>query len=234
MFSSSPISPLDRLRWLSGLLLALAGTSVSAGLSLSATLEQYLAVQTQGLPGKVTYTIGALDHYARQTPCSAYEAFLPAGSRLWGRTNVGVRCLSPTVWTVYVPVQVRIAGTYLLTARRLTAGEIVAAGDLVTQEGDLGSLPAGVLNDHSQAIGKTIKNSIAAGQPLRGDVLASPWVIQQGQSVKLVTTGAGFTASNEGKALNNAVEGQVAQVRTASGQVISGVARGPGVVEVSY
>jgi flagella basal body P-ring formation protein FlgA len=40
--------------------------------------------------------------------------------------------------------------------------------------------------------------------------------------------------ANEGKALNNAFEGQVAQVRLSSGQVISGVARQDGQVEVNH
>jgi flagella basal body P-ring formation protein FlgA len=90
------------------------------------------------------------------------------------------------------------------------------------------------VTDPAQAIGKTVRNGIAAGQPLRSDLLSAPWLVQQGQSVKLLSRGAGFTVSNEGKALNNATEGQIAQVRTASGQVVSGVARSPGVVEVSY
>jgi flagella basal body P-ring formation protein FlgA len=40
--------------------------------------------------------------------------------------------------------------------------------------------------------------------------------------------------SSEGKALNNASDGQVVQVRAASGQTISGIARPGGMVEVSY
>ncbi|WP_308240121.1 flagellar basal body P-ring formation chaperone FlgA [Candidatus Accumulibacter contiguus] len=135
---------------------------------------------------------------------------------------------------MYVPVQVRIAGNYLVTARQLTPGQVVNSADLRAQSGDLGALPASVVTDPAQAIGKTVRNGIAAGQPLRSDLLSAPWLVQQGQSVKLLSRGAGFTVSNEGKALNNATEGQIAQVRTASGQVVSGVARSPGVVEVSY
>ncbi len=147
---------------------------------------------------------------------------------------VGIRCLAPKVWTVYVPVQIRITGNYLVTARQLTPGQVVASADLRTQSGDLGALPANVVTDPAQAIGKTVRNGIAVGQPLRSDLLTAPWLVQQGQSVKLLSSGVGFTVSNEGKALNNATEGQIAQVRTASGQVVSGVARSPGVVEVSY
>ena len=215
-------------------LLTVANTGVFAQPSLPAAVDNYLRVQTQGLPGKVTYTVGQLGQHAQSAPCSAYQPFLPQGSRLWGRTTVGVRCLAPTAWTVYVPVQISIAGSYLVSARQLKRGEVLSAADVFTQSGDLGALPASVVTDPAQALGMTVKNGVAAGQPLRSDLLTAPWAVQQGQSVKLLSIGAGFSVSNEGKALNNATDGEIAQVRTASGQVVSGVARPGGVVEVTY
>ena len=110
----------------------------------------------------------------------------------------------------------------------------MGASDVVVRKGDLGTLPANILTDPAQAIGKTVKSGAAAGQPLRSDALIAPWAVQQGQNVKLVTKGAGFSASSEGKSLNNATEGQVVQVRTGSGQSVSGIARAGGVVEISY
>jgi flagellar basal body P-ring formation protein FlgA len=52
--------------------------------------------------------------------------------------------------------------------------------------------------------------------------------------VMLVTVGNGFSISAEGNAMTKATEGQVVQVKVASGQVISGVARSDGKVEVNY
>ena len=83
----------------------------------------------------------------------------------------------------------RSGGTVLL---------LTVAADVLAQSGDLGALPASVLTDPTQAIGKTVRNGIAAGQPLRSDLLTAAWAVQQGQSVKLLSTGAGFTISNEG------------------------------------
>lgn len=226
-----------RLRRLPGwlcALLAVSGSPLYAQTSLSTAIDQFLRVQTQGLPGKVTYSVGQLEQRAQLAECNAFEPFLPPGSRLWGRATLGVRCLGPSAWTVYVPVQVKISGSYLVTARQLAPGQTVSSADLLSQSGDLGALPATVITDPAQAIGKTIRNGIAAGHPLRSDLLTAAWVVQQGQSVRLLSTGTGFTVSNEGKALNNATEGQIAQVRTASGQVVSGVARSGGIVEVSY
>lgn len=202
--------------------------------SLAATLDHYLSIQTQGLPGQVTYSIGHIDSHTQLRPCSSFEPFLPTGSRLWGKSTVGVRCLAPSAWTVYVPVQVKISGNYLIAARQVTAGQALVAEDIVIRSGDLSSFPANIVTDQAQALGKTAKNRIAAGQPLRSDFLIAPWAVQQGQSVKLVSKGSGFSVSSEGKALNNASDGQVAQVRTSSGQTVSGIARPGGMVEVTY
>ncbi|HWI14190.1 MAG TPA: flagellar basal body P-ring formation protein FlgA, partial [Burkholderiales bacterium] len=48
------------------------------------TAEQFVARETAGLPGRVTYTVGALDAQLAVPACQAAEAFLPAGGRLWG------------------------------------------------------------------------------------------------------------------------------------------------------
>jgi flagella basal body P-ring formation protein FlgA len=98
-----------------------------------------------------------------------------------------------------VSVEIRIFGSYLVTARPLVAGQIVGSADLLVREGDLGVLPASILTDPDQAIGMQVRSGMAAGLPLRSELLSAPWAVQQGQSVRLLTSGAGFTISNEGK-----------------------------------
>lgn len=76
--------------------------------------------------------------------------------------------------------------------------------------------------------------AIGAGQPLRADWLRAPVAVQQGQIVKLFARGNGFSVSHDGRALATAQSGQTVQIRTGSGQVVSGVARPGGLVEVMY
>jgi flagella basal body P-ring formation protein FlgA len=84
------------------------------------------------------------------------------------------------------------------------------------------------------AIGKTVIIGASTGQAFRHDMLRAPQVIQQGQTVKLMAKGNGFQVTSEGKALANATLGQMVSVRTQSGQVISGIAKQNGVVEVNF
>ena len=117
-------------------------------------------------------------------------------------------------------------------ARPVSQGQTVTEADFTLRSGDLTQLPASVLTEPAQALGKTVAVTLAAGQPLTRDMLRAPLILQQGQSVLLQSSGSGFRVTAQGKALNNAYEGQVAQVRTASGLTVSGLARAGGIVEI--
>lgn len=195
-------------------------------------VEQFLRSASAGLPGQVSISVGAVDARNQLPPCERLEAFLPAGIRAWGRINVGVRCLQPAPWTIYVPAQVAVLGDYLVVAQPLRAGQIVGPADLRRESGDLTEQPASVLTDPAQAQGHPTRYALAAGQPLRAEMLRLPPAVQQGQKVRVVSAGPGFQVSNEGVALNTVGEGQVAQVRLPGGQVLSGIARPGGVVEI--
>jgi flagella basal body P-ring formation protein FlgA len=215
---------------LASLVLFFAAPSVPAQeAALRGAVEDFIRAQTRGLPGEMRHTIHAINN-AR--PCDAFEPFIPPGNRLWGRSTVGVRCLSPSVWTIYLQVNVSVTGNYLVATRRLATGSLISPNDIAIRSGEITAFPATILTDPSQAIGKTVKNGIVAGQPFRSDSLIAPWAIVQGQTVRTISKGSGFSVTSEGKALNNANEGQIVQVRTPSGQMLSGFARAGGIVEV--
>lgn len=199
---------------------------------VKAAAEQFLKQQSAGLPGKVTITIGELDPRLALAPCPALQAFQQPGARPWGKTTVGVKCTAP-VWTVYLQAQVSVAASYIASGVPLAQGQPVEASQLVTLQGDIAALPNGVATDMAQVVGKTPTVSLPAGVPLRLDSLKAKPVVQQNQTVQVVTTGAGFRVSAEAKALGTAGEGQVVQVRMPRGAVISGVARAGGLVELT-
>jgi len=202
--------------------------------ALRAVVEQFLQTQTAGLPGEVTVKVGAIDARTALAACPAPEAFLQPGARAWGKTTVGVRCTAPSTWTLFVQAQVNVKAEYVAAALPLAQGQAIEAGQLVLVKGDIAAMPNGIVTDMAQAIGRTPTVSLAAGTPLRLDGLRSKPVIQQGQAVRLTTTGNGFSVSGEGKAIGNAGEGQVVQVRTSSGSVVSGTAKAGGMVEVAF
>lgn len=198
------------------------------------TIEQFLQTQANGLPGEVKVTVGAIDARLKLPVCASPEAFLPPASKVWGRTTVGVRCTVPSAWTIYVPATVKVFGEYIAAAAPLAQGQTIGQADIGKVKGDLTNLPSGVITDASQAIGRTMANTVPLGAPLRLDALRNQLAIQQGQGVRVILNGPGFSVTSEAKALNNANEGQVTQVRTPTGQVVSGIAKLGGIVELAY
>jgi flagella basal body P-ring formation protein FlgA len=201
------------------------------GAALRKLAEGFLQTQSAGLPGKVTVKVGAVDPRLSLASCPAPEAFQQPGARPWGKTTVGVRCTAP-VWSMFLQAQVSVVADYVTAAVPLAQGQAIEAGQLATMQGDIAAMPNGIITDMEQAIGRTPTVSLPAGTPLRLDSLKSKPVVQQNQAVRIVSRGENFSVSGEGKAIGNAGEGQVVQVRTPRGAIISGTARQGGIVEV--
>jgi len=201
---------------------------------LRTLVEQFLAAQSAGLPGDVAIQVGQIDPRANLRACVAPQPFLANSNRAWGKTMVGVRCSAPTNWTIYIGATVQVIADYLVTAMPVAQGQSLAERDLIRMRGDLAALPAGIMTEPALAIGRTMAVSLPSGVPLRHDALRNRAAVQQGQTIKLIGSGRGFQVSAEARALNNATEGQIAQARTTSGQVVSGVARAGGIVEVTF
>lgn len=195
-------------------------------------IEHFLLQQTAGLPGKVSISLDT-PHSGALPPCDALEPFLPSGARLWGRTSIGVRCNSSQPWTRYVPAYIKVVGNYYVSARQIDAGQALAPADAERREGDLTALPAGVVADPAQLRGVTASNRIASGSPIRREFLRGASIVRQGQNVKILTQGAGFVVSTEGKAMTDAAAGTLVQVKMQGGQLLSGILRPDGIVERS-
>jgi len=202
--------------------------------ALKRSVEQFLQVQSGGLPGQVTVAVGAVDPRMNLAACPDPQAFFMPGARAWGKTTVGVRCVAPAAWTIYIQATVSVVGDYIASAAPLAQGQAIEAGQLVTLKGDLTTLPAGIATDMGQVIGRSTNISLPPGTPLRLDTLRSKPVVQSGQLVRLVSSGNGFSVSAEARAMSTAGDGQVVQVKTSGGQQITGIAKAGGLVEVAF
>ncbi len=198
---------------------------------MTALIEQFLKVQTAALPGKASISVSAPDARSLPSACPQPEAFFPSGNRAWGKTTVGVRCTAPA-WVRYIQAKVTVTGNYFIAAVPLTAGQPISSAQLTRMQGDLTAMPAGLVTDVSQAEGRVLSISIQAGAALRQDTLRSVPVIQLGQMVHVIASGKGFSVSTEARALGNAKEGQLVQLKTEAGKQISGIAKAGGLVEV--
>jgi len=193
--------------------------------------EQFLRQQAAGLPGQVVITVKPAAP-SGLTQCTALEPFLPPGARVWGRTTVGMRCVGEHPWTLYLQARVAVNGNYYVASRDIAPGQSLSQADIEARQTDLTNMPRSVVTDLSQIVGTAAQSHITAGMPLRMDLLRTVNAVKFDQPVKLVAQGAGFSISSEGRALGNAAPGESVQVRTGSGQIVSGVVKDGGTVEV--
>jgi len=214
-------------------LLAKAASRYQDHASLKQQAKRYLMQQALAYPGEVNVRIGSIDSRLKLPLCPHVNTDMPNRRKAWGKTSVRLSCASPR-WQIYVQAEVKVIADYLIAAMPLATGQIISANDVTFQKGDLTQLPAGIYTDVAQVAGRTVSRAMAAGTALSQYMVKVSPVIQQGQAVMLVTAGHGFSISAEGKAIGKALEGQVVQVKVRSGQVVSGIARQGGKVEVTF
>lgn len=193
------------------------------------TVRAFVASQTRALPGKTTFQITDIDARLALPGCDKLEAFLAPGVQLNGSTNVGVRCTGSRGWSIFVPVTIYNTSHILVLKRTLHGGQTVSAEDISSVASD--TVQAGSLTSPEEAIGKVMKYGVGAGQILRYDMLRAPYTVRLGQTVQLRVKGGGFSVSSEAQALGNAADGDTTPARTASGQIVNGIAKN-GAIEI--
>ena len=110
--------------------------------------------------------------------------------------------------------------------------EILKAADIVIErlpKAEVGNDPAG----RTQAVGKQMRHSMRAGQPLHVTDLARPDLVQRDQSVTLIYRTDGLCLTTRGKALDSGTEGDtVAVLNTESKRTVTGIVTGRGEVSI--
>jgi flagella basal body P-ring formation protein FlgA len=209
---------------------ALAAASLTTALAASAQVGEPWALQVQQLAGqtpvptgaRVEVEVGAIDPRLTLAPCARITPYLPAGGRLWGRSRVGLRCDDGARWNVWVPVTVKVFALAWTASEPLPAGTVLQAAHLQQGEVDIAAEPSPVLREPQAALGRTLLRALRPGQALReADLKARQW-FAAGDTVRVVSSGAGFAISADGQALGAGFDGQIVKVRVEGGRVVSG------------
>ena len=210
----------------------LAAPAAPAQSAPADTLKLFLEKAASGLPGRVEVQIGHLDERLRLAPCARIEPFVPPGTRLWGRSQIGLRCAEGASWTVYLPVEIRVFANALVATRTIAYGHLAGPDDAKLAEVELSRESGQALADPNWLEGKSATRVIGAGQVLRAEYFRAPPAVGAGDSVRLIYSGAGFSVTAGGRALGAANEGQPVRVQTESGRIVQGVARAGRTVEM--
>lgn len=183
------------------------------------------AAQPAGAAGlRMEVTVGSLDSRLKLAACGNIEPYLPPGSKLWGRTRVGLRCVDGVSrWNVTLPVTVNAFGPAWVVKTHVPSGAVLTEGDVVEAEVNWAEDMNPVLRDRSLWVGQMATRLLTTGQTLRQGMVKPAQVFQAGAQVRVVAQGPGFQISSDAQALSAGVVGELARVRMDNGRVTSGV-----------
>jgi len=222
---------------LSGLLaigsLWLAQAAAATGLPLLAHLDeanllrwlqqnQAALVDAGAAPTRVVFELGRLDPRLQLAPCQRVEPYVPPGTRMWGRSRLGLRCLEGAVhWDVGWPVQVQVWGRGWVVQTALPEGTLLQASQLGEAEIDRAAESSAALVDSSQWQGQVSARALTPGQVLRTALIRPPQWFAAGAWVRVRMQGVGFSASTDGQALEPGAQGRPVRVRLDNGRIVS-------------
>lgn len=177
--------------------------------------------------------LGNLDPRLRLAPCARVEPYLPTGTRLWGRSRIGLRCLEGAVrWNVFVPVTVKAWGPAWVLRRPVNAGSVLTEEDAEVAEIDWADQHASVLATPELWVGQQAAFALRPGQALRQNMVRPVPAFGPGAQVRVSSAMGGLHVVVTGQALGPGVTGQQVRVRLSGGRVVTGTVVDGQTVEV--
>lgn len=186
-----------------------------------------------GFPLRPEIEVGELDSRLRLAPCQRVEPYLPLGTRLWGRSRIGLRCLQgATKWNVFLPVTVKVWGPAWVIRQPVVPGTTLTQEHAELAEVDWAESLTPVIARPEDWVGNDATRPLMPGQVLRQGMVRTPQVFAAGSQVRVRIQGRGFTLSATGEALNHGHVGQTARVRMPNRRVLSGTVADADTVDI--
>jgi flagella basal body P-ring formation protein FlgA len=180
-------------------------------------------IDSKAMPLRMEVVVGELDRRLRLAACQEVEPYLPVGTRLWGKTRLGLRCLRGEVkWNVFLPIVVKAFGPAWAIKGGVSQGKLLSETDAMQVEVDWAELNSPIVANMADWEGQTATRTLTTGQVIRQDMVRATQVFQAGEQVRVVANGGGFEISTSGFAVSSGVVGQTARVRMENGRVLVG------------
>ncbi|AFR04107.1 flagellar basal body P-ring formation chaperone FlgA [Pectobacterium sp. CHL-2024] len=195
---------------------------------LPAQINQFFASRFQGSTNTVNVVVKSPESQWPQ--CEAPQITLPGNTKMWGNVSLSVRCGQQRR---FIQTEVQVTGNYVTSARLINRGTTLTEKDIRLTKGRLDLLPLRPILTLPGAQGAVLLRDLTPGQVITASMIRRAWVVKAGQSVQIIAQGEGFTINGEGKAMNNAAAGQAVRVRTANGQIVSGITNEDGIILIS-
>jgi len=223
---------------LAAMLLALAVWPVHAApgwqdlSAVTALVREHVERSVADPGGRLEVTVVPPDNRLRLPACANPVAETMEGQRLWGWTQIRVRCPGDGGWSLGVRTHVQVFVLALVTRRALPAGSVIDADDIRVAEVDLTTSPYPPVTEPAFVIGKLVRVGLSAGQTVVAGHLKLPVVVRNGAPVEVVATVGQVSVTGSGTAQQDGAVGDLIRVRVPGGRTLQAIVTGEGRVTV--
>lgn len=205
--------------------------------TIRSTAQAYVKSLIPGSAGRSTVTVGQLDSRLRLARCPSKDlsASLPAGMSVQARSTVGVTCVGPVHWTVYVPVTVESTVDVLVLTHAVNRDARLTAADVTVETRRTAGPGNAYLTQATELGGRTVKRPLAAGTTLSIDMFTPDLIIHRGQQVTLLSSAGPVEVRASGRAMVDGAAGARITVQNLGSQrVVEGVVESADRVRVAW
>jgi flagella basal body P-ring formation protein FlgA len=201
---------------------------------IARSAEEFLRQNLGRADKRIGLQTGWLDPRPQMPRCTeALSGFLRLGTKISGRTVVGVRCNGQSPWKMYLTVDVVVTEAVLIAARTLPGGHVVTTDEVRVEERDVSGMVGGYLSTANELVGQRLKHQLMAGRVITPSMLQADLMIRRGQSVTILVKSDSLHIRMSGKALaDGAVNQRIKVENQATKRVVEGLVRSPEHVEV--
>jgi flagella basal body P-ring formation protein FlgA len=199
---------------------ASGGTATGSGVLNEEAAAAILRIHIAAMTGRaesdvIIHSLGGLTSV--ELPAAPHELRVMQKSVLpaYQKVHVPVEVLSAgrSVRTFWLTVDASVNGIYLKAARRIPYGAAIGAMDVEMVRGELPDLRLDYFESPDEVDGKTARRTLSAGDPLTRDVLANPYLVRSGETVRLRLDREGVALAAMVRAEQHGKLGQVIRVR---------------------
>ncbi len=180
--------------------------------------------------------VGVIDPRLRLARCGEpLKMFYSPGGARSGNTTVGVRCLGPSPWLIYVPARVKLYRDVVVTTRAVPRNVLLGNQHIRLEQRDVSGLTAGYLESPSKALGRVARRPLAIGMIIDPSALENRRLVRRGERVTILANAGRLAVQMKGKALMDGASGDRVRVKNlSSGRIVEGTVSAAGVIYVNH
>ena len=198
--------------------------------------RQHVLAAADQFPVAPKVTVGRLDSRLKLAACDqTLQSYDAPNGLSGGRGVVGVRCEGSKPWKIYVPVQVALMESIVVSRRPLVRGQTLGADDVMLSQVDTSRLHKAYFVRIEDVVGLRSKRAVGSGKTLHAGMLEREKLVKRGSQVEIVSISDGLQVRMRGKALGNGGQGDRIKVKNLnSGRVVTGTVASNGVIRVLH